>query len=123
MKWQDALFNDDGEDLIYETPGDAERGNPLDIVAVVTVNGGTDILGTKFPRKPLAKELARRWNAHAELLAACQAMFAALWVDYGNAVRNGYFPGMQPILKQGADAIEKATGVRPADTEPYSKGA
>lgn len=75
--WRDVQLADDGEDLIYETEGDAERGNPLDITGVVTVNGGETVLGLKFPRKPMARELARRWNACPALLAACE-----LW-DHG----------------------------------------
>lgn len=76
--WRDVLLNTDGEDLIYETPGDERRGHPLDITGVVTVNGGETVLGLKFPRKAVAKELARRWNHFPRLLAAAKAMHDAV---------------------------------------------
>lgn len=61
--WRDVLLNVDGDDLIYETPGDATRGNPLDIITVATAVGGRDVTGFHIPTKGVAKELARRWNA------------------------------------------------------------
>jgi len=80
-RWREMLLNDDGEDLIYETPGDAQRGNPLDIIVAATCYSNTDVTGFGFPRKPLAKELARRWNAHAALLAACRRALAYITDD------------------------------------------
>jgi hypothetical protein len=78
MKWRDAKLNTSGYELIYETPGDKERGNPLDIIPVVQVYGGTDILGFKFPVKKMTKELCTRWNCFQELFAAMEKIAEAM---------------------------------------------
>jgi hypothetical protein len=67
-----------------------------------------------------AEQLARMLHSHGALLAAARAMFAELYREYGNAVRNGYFPAMRPVLERGADAIAKATGEPPVDLSPFA---
>lgn len=60
--WSKTLLNDDGEDLIYEVEGDEFRGNPLDIVTVVTCHDAEPLDGMKFEGKATALEMKKRWN-------------------------------------------------------------
>ena len=64
-----------GNDLIYEEPGDAERGSPLDIVAIATLHTARTVTGRKFTKSD-REEALRLFAGAAELLAACK-----LWDD------------------------------------------
>lgn len=99
-RWMSVSLNTSDQDLIYETPGDAERGDPLDIITVATAYGGKDVTGFKIPTKPFTLELAMRWNAHAALLAGFREMLADLEREYGSGVANGYWPDMKPKLER-----------------------
>lgn len=102
MKWQDAKLNTSGDELIYETEGDAERGNPLDIISVVKVSGGTDVLEFKFPVKKMTKELARRWNGFQILV---------------DALREIESETARPVTGEGMDANHVAATIRKAFKE------
>lgn len=60
----------------------------------------------RLVRRPDAKMAA----ASPELLAALKAAQELLTSEFGGACSRGYFPDVAPVLKQIADAIEKATG-------------
>lgn len=104
MKWQDAKLNTDGEDLIYEESSDNPKltGDPLDIIAVVTVDGGETVLGVKFPPKKMAKELCTRWNCFQELLAACVAV-----VETDGYVGSAIMRSRIDAMKAAIDAVKK----------------
>lgn len=65
--WSQALLNDSGDDLIYEVEGDAQRGNPLDIVTVAMCCDARTVLGLEFPAEGMAKEMRKRWNVFASV--------------------------------------------------------
>lgn len=65
-------LNIDGDNLIYEVAGDAERGNPLDIVTVAEGYTSETVDGVRFKAKAVAKRMMVAWNCHAELVAACK---------------------------------------------------
>lgn len=67
------LLSTDGEDLIYETEGDAQ----LDITVVATCYNGENVLGEVFRRKQVAKTMALRWNLHNDLVEVCRAALPA----------------------------------------------
>ena len=58
-------LNLSGDELIYEIPGDAQRGNPLDIVTIATAVGGRDVLGVRYGAKAIARRLQLCWNGYA----------------------------------------------------------
>lgn len=70
----EILLNISGDELIYEVAGDAERGNPLDIVTVAEGFTSETVDGVRFEAETVAKRMLVAWNCHAELAAA-----AKLW--------------------------------------------
>ncbi|MBA4187573.1 MAG: hypothetical protein C0467_06095 [Planctomycetaceae bacterium] len=72
----EVRLNLDGNDLIYETPGDVERGNPLDIVTVAEAHSATDVTGLRFKAKDVAKRLQLTWNTYSDLLAERDKLLA-----------------------------------------------
>lgn len=67
-----VLLNISGSELIYEVGGDAQRGNPLDIVTVVEAHSAETVDGVRFGGKAVARRVLVAWNCHAELVAAAK---------------------------------------------------
>jgi len=118
--WRMVRFNTDGSDLIYETPGDQDRGNPLDIIAVATVYGGRDVVGFQIPKKAFLKELQHRWNAWPEVVDALKLAEVLLLLCMKRDLNDMEFSHQQQeaTIKEHVDmariqnAIAKATGAR-----------
>jgi hypothetical protein len=82
------LLNTSGSELIYETPGDAERGNPLDIITVAECYSCEDVTGlAEFEAKETAERMALCWNTHDDLVTALKLYDAwtALPADRGGS--------------------------------------
>lgn len=70
--------NTDGDEIIYETPGDAERGNPLDIITIAEAMGGTDVTGLEFDPAEIVKRLALVWNDYERVKLALECRDATI---------------------------------------------
>jgi hypothetical protein len=114
MDWRDIKLNDDGNELIYETPGDADRGNPLDIVSVAKVYGGEDVTGFKIPRKEFRDELLLRWNTYLELRSALENLVGA----YQSMLAHGWhaMPAVDKVTREIAlEAALRVLDLTPDD--------
>lgn len=74
-KWKKAKLALEGNELLYEEwAATNERGNPIDVVPLVTVHDRETCTGRKFPAEAVAKELCLRWNEFLQLRDALEAM-------------------------------------------------
>ncbi len=92
-------LNVDGNELIYEEPGDDQRGNPLDIVTIAAVHRARTVTGRKFNEADRQQALAL-FAASAELYESLKEVTAKL------ASFCALFPGRKTATDD--DALERA---------------
>ena len=100
-------LNTDGNELIYEEPGDAERGNPLDIVTIATLYTARTVTGRKFTKQDRAEALALFAGA-AGLLAACK-LWDEGFVDGEQFTPEQFLQWVNNNRRAAREAIAKAT--------------
>jgi hypothetical protein len=88
-KLEEIRLNFDGDELIYETPGDEQRGNPLDIIKVVECFSAEDVTGLRFDAKEVAERIVRCWDTHERLIAFVEMLIEMCDASGKNADSRG----------------------------------
>lgn len=77
------MLNDSGESVIYEVAGDAERGNPLDIIDVAECFDREAMDGVTFDGKETSLRIVKCWNSHDAMVAEVE-LFREIAKSMGN---------------------------------------